>query len=284
MPSRPLIDLHTHSNVSDGTESPATVMAAAADAGLDVLGLTDHDSTAGWQAAVDAVPRTGVALVRGAEISASWRGTSVHLLSYLHDPGDPELEAALARCRRARDERARLMVEGIARDYDLEWAEVEAQLEPGATVGRPHIADALVARGHVADRTEAFDSILSGRGPYYVPYYAPDVLDAVRMVRRAGGVPVMAHPRAATRGRTVPEEVIEAMAEAGLAGLEIHHRDHAPEAVRHLTDLARSLDLLITGASDYHGTGKPNRLGENVTSPDVLEEIEHQGSLEVITP
>lgn len=284
VPARLLADIHTHSSVSDGTEPPAQVMAAAATAGVDLIGLTDHDTTAGWAEAADAVGSTGVALLRGTEISTSWRGISVHLLSYLHDPAEPELAATLARSRSARHDRARRMVEGIGRDYPLSWAEVEAQLEPGATVGRPHIADALVARGHVADRGEAFASLLSPRGPYYVRYSAPDVIDAVRLVRGAGGVPVMAHPRAALRGRVVPDAVIEAMAEAGLAGLEVHHRDHTPEAVAQLADLARALGLLVTGASDYHGTGKPNRLGENLTEPEAVEAVEDAGRLEVLRP
>lgn len=280
----PAIDLHAHSDRSDGTESPAQVMVAAREAGLDVVALTDHDTWDGWEEAAAAVGRTGVALVRGAEISTSAGGISVHLLSYLHDPDARGLGAAVRRARDSRLGRARRMVQRIARDFDLTWEEVEARLEPGGTVGRPHIADALVARGYVTDRTTAFAEILNSRGPYYVPYDAPDVVAAVELVRRAGGVPVMAHPRAASRGRVVQDEVIEELAAAGLAGLEVDHRDHDEGARAQLRDLARSLGLFVTGSSDYHGAGKPNRLGEHLTDPAVLEQIESEGYLPVVRP
>ena len=280
----PAIDLHTHSDRSDGTESPAQVMAAARAAGLDVVALTDHDTWDGWPEAAAAVERTGVALVRGAEISTSAGGISVHLLSYLHDPDARGLGAAVRRARESRLGRARRMVDRIALDFDLTWEEVEARLEPGGTVGRPHIADALVARGYVTDRSTAFAEILSSRSPYYVPYDAPDVVEAVELVRRAGGVPVMAHPRAASRGRVVEDAVIEELAAAGLAGLEVDHRDHDEGARAQLRDLARSLGLFVTGSSDYHGAGKPNRLGEHLTDPAVLEQIESEGYLPVVRP
>ena len=144
----------------------------------------------------------------------------------------------------------------------------------GATAGRPHIADALVTAGIVPHRDEAFRRFLGNDSPYYVSHYAPDPVDAVELVRAAGGVPVVAHAWSATRGRVVADELIEELVSAGLLGLEVHHRDHTAEAVRHLTDLARSLDLLATGSSDYHGTGKLNRLGEYTTAPMVLEQIE----------
>jgi len=176
------------------------------------------------------------------------------------------------------------MVERIAQDYDLTWEEVEQRLEPGGTVGRPHIADALVARGYVADRSTAFTEILHAGGPYYVPYDAPDVREAIELVRRAGGVPVMAHPRAGTRGRVVEDEVIAEMAGAGLAGLEVDHRDHDEGAKAQLRALAADLGLFVTGSSDYHGAGKPNRLGENLTDPDVLAQIESEGYLPVLRP
>jgi predicted metal-dependent phosphoesterase TrpH len=272
------IDLHVHSTASDGTSPPAAVLAEAADAALDVVALTDHDSTAGWAEAAAAVPRTGVTLVPGTEISTQSRGISVHLLAYLQDPAEPALVAEMERTRTDRRSRARRMVELIARDHPLTWEQVQAQVEPGATVGRPHIADAMVAAGLVRNRDEAFATVLHSRSPYYVRHYAPDVVDGVRLVRRAGGVPVMAHPLAARRGRTVPDAVIAEMAAAGLAGLEVAHRDHEPEEREHLQRLARELDLFTTGSSDYHGTGKLNRIGENVTDPAVLEQIEAQGT------
>ncbi|MHB1290172.1 PHP domain-containing protein [Georgenia sp.] len=279
------IDPHTHSTVSDGTDTPTGLMHAAADAGLDVVGLTDHDTVGGWAEAERAVAGTGVALLRGAEVSCQVRGVTVHLLSYLHDPAEPALAAEMERARTSRWDRARVMVDKIARDFPITWELVAAQIADGATVGRPHIADALVAAGVVPDRSACFETILSVRGPYYVPYHAPGVVEAVAMVRAAGGVPVMAHPRASVRGRVVGDAVIAQMADAGLAALEIDHRDHTGGAVAELEALAARLGLARTGASDYHGSsGKPNLLGEHGTAPAVLEMIESEGFLPVVRP
>ena len=279
-----LIDLHTHSTMSDGTEPPAQVMRAAARAGLDVVALTDHDTTDGWEEASEAAARHGVALVRGTEVSCSHRGISVHLLSYLHDPAAPGLLAETDRARDSREYRARRMVERISEDFALEWEDVEAQASTGTTLGRPHIADALVARGHVESRDAAFATILRDRSRYYVAHYAPDAVTAVRLVRQAGGVPVFAHPLASERGRTVGEDVVEAMVDAGLAGLEVDHRDNPVPARKRLRELAAAHGLLVTGSSDYHGSGKLNRLGEFTTDPAALERIEAEGRLEVLRP
>lgn len=271
------IDLHTHSSRSDGTQEPAELVAEAASTGLDVVALTDHDTTSGWDEASTAARRAGVGLVRGIEVSCSTSsGISVHLLGYLPDPDDPGLLAELEAARESRDTRLRRMVELIGQDHPITWADVQARIGPGATPGRPHIADALVARGIVPDRTAAFADLLHNSSPYYVPHYAPDPVRAVELVRGAGGVPVMAHPFAAARGRVVDDAVIEAMADAGLAGLESEHRDHTPEQRAHARSLAASLGLFTTGSSDYHGAGKHNRLGENLTEPAVLEQIEEQ--------
>ncbi len=277
-------DLHAHSSASDGTETPGRLVASAARAGLDVVALTDHDTTSGWDEAVAASAATGVALVRGVEISCHHRGTSVHLLSYLHDPAAPGLLAEMERSRASRLARAELMVERIGADLPLTWDDVLAQVDGDATVGRPHLADALVAKGLVRDRGHAFATVLSTRSPYFVGHRAPDAVDAVRLVRAAGGVPVFAHPRAVLRGRVVGDDVVEELAAAGLAGLEAHHRDHTPEATAALVDLAGALGLLVTGSSDYHGTGKVNRLGEHTTDPGVLEAVEAQGLLDVVRP
>jgi 3',5'-nucleoside bisphosphate phosphatase len=278
------IDLHTHSHVSDGTDAPRDLVVAAAAAGLDVVALTDHDTTAGWAEAARAAQEEGIALVGGMELSCRAAGTSVHLLSYLHDPDDQALRAEADRTRTARLDRARAMVDLLAADLAITWTDVEAQTEPGTTVGRPHIADALVALGHVADRSAAFETILSSRSRYYVPHHAPDAVQAVELVRAAGGVPVLAHPAAAARGAVVPERVIRRMADVGLVGLEVDHRDHDRSQREYLRRLARSLGLLVTGSSDYHGAGKPNRLGEHTTPPDVLEQIEAQGTGKVVRP
>ncbi len=278
------VDLHAHSSASDGTEPPADVVASAVRAGLDVVALTDHDTTAGWDEAAAAARELGIALVRGTEVSARWRGISLHLLSYLQDPTSPALLVELDKTRDARVGRARAMVERIGADYALTWDDVLAHAQDAVTVGRPHIADALVARGIVPDRDAAFAHLLRADGPYHVPHYAPDGPAAVRAIRAAGGVPVFAHPGADARGRVVPDETFDLLAEAGLAGLEVHHRDHSPAQRERLTAIAARLELFVTGGSDYHGAGKLNRLGENLTEPDVLAQIEERGTVEVVRP
>jgi len=278
------IDLHTHSTVSDGTEPPGQVIRAAARAGLDVVALTDHDTTAGWDEAAAAAVKYGVTFVPGAEVSCTHQGISVHMLSYLHDPTSQGLLSEMDAARDSREYRARAMVERIAEDYDLKWEDVAAQADEGTTLGRPHIADALVARGHAENRDAAFATILHGRSRYYVRHYAPDAIDAVRLIREAGGVPVFAHPLASKRGRIVDEAAIGEMVDAGLAGLEADHRDNPVEARHRLREIAKAHGLFVTGSSDYHGTGKENRLGEFTTSPEVLEQIEAQGVGKVVRP
>ena len=278
------IDLHTHSVASDGTETPGEVVGAAARAGLDVVALTDHDTTVGWAEAATAGKATGVTVVRGVEMSCRSGGRSLHLLAYLPDPHDAGLSAEAAAIRSARHSRARSIVDLLAVDYPLTWQDVLEQTGPGTTVGRPHIADALVARGHVPDRSAAFSSLLATGGRYYVPHYATPVLQAIGLVRAAGGVPVLAHPGAQGRDRPVSDRELEDMVGAGLVGLEVHHRDNPPDQVERLTAAANRWGLLVTGSSDYHGTGKPNRLGEHTTSPAVFEQIEALGRTEVVRP
>ncbi|TFD50571.1 PHP domain-containing protein [Cryobacterium frigoriphilum] len=267
------IDLHTHSSVSDGTETPAELVRAAVAAGLGTLALTDHDSTAGWAEAGSTARDTGITLIPGMEFSTRVQYASVHLLAYLFDPTDAAIVAETIRIRAARLTRAEQMVARIGLDYALTWADVVAQTTPDATVGRPHIADALVARGHALTRSEAFAGILHWKAGYYQPHYAPDPLQAVRLVRAAGGVPVIAHP--ATRGvdDVMAESRLAELVDAGLFGLELEHRENRPEAKARLYHLAEKYGLAVTGSSDYHGAGKPNRLGENTTSPEVLERI-----------
>jgi 3',5'-nucleoside bisphosphate phosphatase len=267
------IDLHVHSTASDGTDRPAEVVAVAAAAGLHTIALTDHDTTAGWDEAGEAARRLGITLVPGAEISAAIQRSGVHLLAYLHDPQDAALRAETDATRADRATRARRMVDRIADDYDLSWAEVLAQVGPDATVGRPHIADAMVAKGLVADRDEAFATVLHGRSPYYLPHYAPQAADVVRLVRAAGGVTVLAHPRSGGRGRQVADQAIAALAAAGLGGLEVDHPDHPTTDREQLRGLAAELGLLVTGSSDYHGTGKTTRIGADRTSPEMLDAL-----------
>ena len=267
------IDLHTHSTVSDGTGAPAQVIREAAEAGLDVVALTDHDSVDGWDEAAGEAHAHGIEFVPGIEVSCRHHGISIHLLSYWHDPADADVEDMLRRTREARVHRAREIVERIGEDYPVTWEAVVARSGGAATVGRPHIADALVDKGVVPNRSAAFESILIPGSKYYVPHYAPEVTDAVRTLRRAGGVTVFAHPGADARGRIVTTSVIESMAAAGLTGLEVDHRDHDDRQRARLTRIADRLGLVRTGASDYHGTGKLNRLGENLTSPASFDSL-----------
>ena len=275
-----MIDLHTHSSRSDGTDEPADLLAQAAAAGLTTLAITDHDTTAGWDEAAEAAARHGVELVRGAELSTRHRGGSVHLLAYLFDPGDEALAEEMRRMREDRVPRLRRIVEHMAADgFDVSWDDVMAQVTDGpASLGRPHLADALVANGLATHRNEIFAQWLHNGSPYYEPHYAVETVDAVRMVRAAGGVPVVAHPFATQRQRSLgPDEVAE-LVDAGLVGIEADHRDHDDEGRRLARRLAARHDLVVTGSSDFHGDGKHNRLGENTTSPESLARIEAAAS------
>ena len=273
-----LIDLHTHSTASDGTDSPAGLVDAAARAGVGALALTDHDTTAGWETAAREAQRCGVLLLPGAEVSCRTGGVTIHLLSYLHDPAHEELSATLASSRDVRLNRARGMAELLSRDYPITWADVLAQAAQGATVGRPHVADALVAAGVVRDRDEAFASLLADGSPYVLHHGAPHPVEAVRLVRAAGGVPVIAHAFASARGQVATVALLEEMAAAGMAGVEVDHRDHTERDRARLRDFAAAHDLLVTGSSDYHGSGKRNLLAENTTSEAVLEAVLAQGT------
>ncbi|MFV2112774.1 PHP domain-containing protein [Micromonospora sp. LOL_025] len=275
MSAAPRIDLHTHSTASDGTLSPAELVRAAAESGLDVVAITDHDTTAGWAPALAALP-AGLSLVRGAELSCRWYGEEpalpLHLLAYLFDPDAPELVAELARVRAAREERGERIVALLRADgIDVSWPEILTGAG-GGTVGRPHIAQALIRAGLVATTTEAFGPDWLGER-YRLPKEDIDVFRAVRLVRAAGGVPVFAHPRATRRGRIAPDELIADLAAIGLAGLEVDHEDHSPAERAHVRALAGELGLLVTGSSDFHGTHKTVRLGAFTTEPGAYERI-----------
>ncbi|MFC4529265.1 PHP domain-containing protein [Sphaerisporangium dianthi] len=269
------IDLHAHSTASDGTDTPGALMAAAVAAGLDVVALTDHDTTAGWEAAEDAVP-PGLTLVPGAELSGRWHGAEssvgLHLLAYLFDPAHAPLAKELARVRRSRDLRSEKIVALLNADgIDVTVPEIRARAG-GATVGRPHIAQALVRRGLVGSVDEAFAPEWLGRR-YRLPKTDIDVFTAVRLVGEAGGVSVLAHPRAGRRGHIVPDALIARLAKAGMWGVEADHGDHTPGDREHVRALARDLGLRVTGSSDYHGTNKTVRLGAFTTGRDVYEDL-----------
>jgi 3',5'-nucleoside bisphosphate phosphatase len=269
------IDLHTHSTASDGTLLPTELMAAAAAAGLDVVALTDHDTTAGWAPAADVRP-PGLAFVRGAELSCRWYGVEpaipLHLLAYLFDPSEPALAAEMSRVRAGREQRAERIVDRLRADgVDVTWDEVR-DYAAGGSVGRPHLAQALIRRGLVATTDEAFAPRWLGER-YRLPKDDTEVFTALRLVLGAGGVPVFAHPKATRRGRVVPDELIVEMAAAGLFGLEADHADHSPAERAHVRDLAGSLGLVVTGSSDFHGAHKTVRLGADTTAPEAYERI-----------
>jgi predicted metal-dependent phosphoesterase TrpH len=282
----PFIDLHAHSSVSDGTERPAELVRAAAAAGLDAVALTDHDTTAGWSDATAAAHELPLTLLPGLELSTRIGYRSVHVLGYLVDPEHPGLVEETTRIRDGRLSRAHRMVDRIAEDHSITWADVLAQSSPGATIGRPHIADALVARGLESDRSAAFRGILHPASGYYEPHEAPSPLRGVELIRQAGGVPVIAHPAASSRGIVIDEPMLRDLVDAGLGGLEVDHRENLAHGKRTLLDWATRYGLFVTGSSDYHGTGKPNRLGEHRTARVSFDAIvsEATGSAPVVGP
>ena len=276
------IDLHTHSSVSDGTEPPAQLLATARAAGLDVVALTDHDTTAGWSVAAAARP-AGLTVIPGMELSCRWLADdqppiSVHLLAYLFDPGHPGFAAERARLRTERLERGERIVAALAADgYPVRWDEIVERSE-GGVVGRPHIARALVAAGVVDTVDRAFATLLHHGSRYYVAKTDTDVREGIALVRAAGGVPVFAHGLATKRGRVVGDDAIVAMTEAGLLGLEIDHPDHSVDERAHLRGVAADLGLLTTGSSDYHGTNKTTPIGACTTDPQQFEALVAAGT------
>ncbi|MFD7732039.1 PHP domain-containing protein [Kitasatospora phosalacinea] len=268
------IDLHAHSNASDGTDSPAELVANAVAAGLDVVALTDHDTVAGYGAAAAAVAGTGLVLVPGAELSCQVDGISMHLLAYLFDPAEPAFAAERELVRTDRFRRGRAIVERCRElGAPISWEQVQ-RIAGDGSVGRPHIASALVEAGVVASVSDAFTpEWLANGGRADVRKHETDPVAAVRLVRAAGGVPVFAHPGAVKRGRTVSDAVIAGLAAAGLGGLEVDHVDHDEETRARLRGLAAELGLFTTGSSDYHGSRKTVRLGEHTTDPAAYEQL-----------
>ncbi|MFJ5232626.1 PHP domain-containing protein [Kitasatospora sp. NPDC088391] len=268
------IDLHAHSNASDGTDSPTELVANAVAAGLDVVALTDHDTVSGYREAAAAVAGTGLTLVTGAELSCRVDGISMHLLAYLFDPAERAFGAERDLVRTDRFRRGRAIVERCRElGAPIDWEQVQRIAGQGS-VGRPHIASALVEAGVVATVSDAFTADwLANGGRADVRKRETDPAVAVRLVRAAGGVPVFAHPGADKRGRTVPDQVIADLAAAGLGGLEVDHVDHDEPTRARLRGLAGELGLFVTGSSDYHGSRKTVRLGEHTTDPAAYEEL-----------
>ena len=270
-----MIDLHTHSLASDGTDTPGELINKAHASGITVLGLMDHDTVAGWDEATMYL-RPGMSLVLGSEISCqTLDGTSVHMLGMLFDRDNLALSEVLATTR---DNRLTRMNRIIARlneaGYEISIEDVLAQLAPGATLGRPHLADALIAKKLVASRDEAFAELLHNNSKYYISHYSPTPEDAIKLIKQAGGVAVIAHPLASLRGRTISIESFKSMVEAGLDGIEISHRDQSEYERELLREVVARYCIIATGSSDYHGNGKLNELAEFTTKPEDFEALE----------
>lgn len=271
-----IIDLHLHSSCSDGTEAPGAVVESVAAAGVKTFALSDHDTTEGWAEAAEAAVATGMNFIPAMELSTSLEWSSIHLLAYLFDPDDSQLLHTTNKIRSARADRIMKMTELISADYPITVEEVMDAAGPDGSVGRPHIADALIRAGVVRDRNEAFETILHPRGGYYLKLYAPTPLEGVQQIVAAGGVAILAHP--AARAVSLPEKEIRQLVAAGLSGFELDHRENEKEKLHVFQNLAKEFDLIVTGSSDYHGAGKPNRIAENQTSPHMLERILKQAS------
>ena len=274
-----MIDLHTHTNCSDGTDSPRELVNKAIVQGLEVLGISDHDTTSGWKEATESLRGT-LKLALGAEISClTTDGVSVHMLGLLFDSEHQEMQQVLEETRDGRLPRMRKMIEKMrAEGMDISMEDVEQAMPAGATMGRPHLADALVAKKIVKSRDEAFVDLLHNESRFYVSHAAPTPVDAIALIRRAGGVAVIAHPFASHRGQVLKAEDFSELVAAGLNGIEVDHRDQNPDERGMLRTIARDLDLAITGSSDYHGTGKLNSLAENHTHREQWEKLESQAN------
>jgi len=272
-----MIDLHTHTTSSDGTDTPHQLVNKALVQGLEVLGIADHDTTAGWQEATQAL-RGSLKLALGAEISCLTNdGISVHMLGMLFDPNHQEMQTVLEETRDGRLPRMRKMIEKMRLEgMDISIEDVEKAMPVGATMGRPHLADALVAKKIVKSRDEAFIDLLHNESRFYVSHAAPTPIEAISLIRRAGGVAVIAHPFASRRGQVLRSDDFQELVAAGLNGIEVDHRDQNPDERAMLRTIATELDLVITGSSDYHGTGKLNSLAENHTSRAQWEKLESQ--------
>ena len=274
-----MIDIHTHTTCSDGTDSPRELVNKAIVQGLEVLGITDHDTTAGWTEAIETL-RGSLQLALGSEISCLTNdGVSVHMLGLLFDPEHEEMQRVLEETRDGRLPRMRKMIEKMrAEGMDISIADVEQAMPTGATMGRPHLADALVAKKIVKSRDEAFVDLLHNDSRFYVSHAAPTPVEAIALIRRAGGVAVIAHPFASHRGQILKPEDFSELVAAGLNGIEVDHRDQNPDERAMLRTIAHELDLVITGSSDYHGTGKLNSLAENHTHREQWEKLESQSN------
>ena len=269
------VDLHVHSNNSDGAFPPQEVARIARDAGLDGIALTDHDSVAGIEAARSAGEGLGLRVIPGSEISAVYQGSSVHILGYFLDTAHPRLVEELGAIRDDRVWRAKGM---IAKLNDLGVPvtfEQVREIAKGESIVRPHVAQAMVDLGVISSTVDAFtpDWILEG-GRAYVEKKALTPEAAVTLIGEAGGVAVIAHPVWHPKTPEGQEELVELLVPLGLAGIEVDHPDHDPPTRERFGALAKRKGLLATGSSDYHGNDHGGRIGENTTAPDVLDALE----------
>lgn len=274
-----MIDIHTHTTCSDGTDTPRELVNKAIVQGLEILGISDHDTTSGWAEATESLRGT-LKLVLGSEISCLTNdGVSVHMLGLLFDPEHKEMQQVLEETRDGRLPRMRKMIAKMrAEGIDISIQDVELAMPAGATMGRPHLADALVAKKIVKSRDEAFVDLLHNESRFYVSHAAPTPVEAISLIRRAGGVAVIAHPFASHRGQILNPDDFGELVAAGLNGIEVDHRDQNPDERSMLRAIAHELDLVVTGGSDYHGTGKLNSLAENHTHREQWEKLESQAN------
>lgn len=275
-------DIHCHTVFSDGTKTPAELVTLSRDIGLHGVSISDHDTNSGWQEAEEAARAAGVPLLRGTEITACDGDVSVHMLAFQYNPNDRHTSDLFAKTREARLRRTKNMVARLSEDYPISWQSVLDQVKEGGktTIGRPHIADALVAAGLYRTRSEAFANAVSASSKYYIPTPSPTTHEVLAAVSAAGGVVIIAHAGALNRNRVLlSDDQIESLIDEGLDGLEVWHRDNPPEQRNRLLAIARKHHLLVTGGSDWHGDGKPNRLGENLTDDATIEEIVRRGAI-----
>ncbi|NLH69386.1 MAG: PHP domain-containing protein [Brooklawnia sp.] len=271
------IDLHTHSNLSDGTDTPTRLVLNARNAGLEAVALTDHDTLDGVLEARAAGRRVGVHVVPGVELSTEVDGREVHLLGYGPRLDHDDLNAELARIRLGRRNRLPAMLDRLARlGVVVTMAEVQAQAgAPGTALGRPHVADALIAKGEVVNRQQAFDRFLDRNGPAFVPRPAAGLTAGIDLLHAAGAAVVLAHPGIRGMDEVLTGDLIEMLArEHGLDGIEVDYPLH-DTATRDLYHrLGARLGLVRTGSSDYHGTGKAGHdLGSVTTRPPAFHEL-----------
>ncbi|WP_022910455.1 PHP domain-containing protein [Aestuariimicrobium kwangyangense] len=270
------IDLHTHSSVSDGTDTPSALVLAALAVGLDAIALTDHDTFDGVPEAKEAGRRAGLTVIAGVEMSAQLDGVSVHLLGYGMDRRNRPLLAELGLLREGRVGRVKAMADRLTElGMPLTEAEIVAAAKASPSIGRPHVADAMVAKGYVADRDEAFRYWLADDKPGYVHRYSCELGRAIDLLHAAGGVAVIAHPWSRSSRSVLTAEVIsDLVRDHQLDGIEVDHQDHDADTRSLLSDLAVRLGLVRTGSSDHHGTGKVGfPLGANLTRETALGQL-----------